>query len=147
MEGYDGRERHEVFDRRRLVPARGDLVVVDDDGFLYFKGRSGDMIKTGGANVSPREVEAAILDVDRARRPRGRRRRRGPRPGRGRRASRSRPGATSTTDELRAQLAGRALRLQGAAPLPRLRRRRRPDDVERQARPAGRSKELLRCRR
>jgi acyl-CoA synthetase (AMP-forming)/AMP-acid ligase II len=36
---------------------------VDEDGFFYFKGRLGDMIKTAGANVSPREVEAAILDV------------------------------------------------------------------------------------
>jgi acyl-CoA synthetase (AMP-forming)/AMP-acid ligase II len=36
---------------------------VDDDGFHYFKGRRGDMIKTGGANVSPREVESALRDV------------------------------------------------------------------------------------
>ena len=41
----------------------GDLFTVDDDGFFYFHGRRGDMIKTGGANVSPREVEAAIRDV------------------------------------------------------------------------------------
>ena len=35
----------------------GDLVSVDRDGYFYFKGRRGDMIKTAGANVSPREVE------------------------------------------------------------------------------------------
>ena len=33
------------------------------DGFYYFHGRSGDMIKTAGANVSPREVEAALREV------------------------------------------------------------------------------------
>ena len=62
MEGYVGRERHEVFDADGWYRT-GDLVVADDDGFLYFKGRAGDMIKTAGANVSPREVEAAILDA------------------------------------------------------------------------------------
>jgi acyl-CoA synthetase (AMP-forming)/AMP-acid ligase II len=62
MEGYLGRERHEVFDADGWFPT-GDLIVADDEGFLYFKGRRGDMIKTAGANVSPREVEAAILDA------------------------------------------------------------------------------------
>ena len=59
MEGYCGRERHEVFDADGWYRT-GDLFVVDDDGFFYFQGRRGDMIKTSGANVSPREVEAAI---------------------------------------------------------------------------------------
>jgi len=62
MEGYDGRERHETFDVDCWYRT-GDLVTVDDDGFVYFRGRSSDMIKTAGANVSPREVEAAILEV------------------------------------------------------------------------------------
>jgi acyl-CoA synthetase (AMP-forming)/AMP-acid ligase II len=62
MEGYYGRERHDVFDPDGWYHT-GDLVVVDEDGFFYFTGRLGDMIKTAGANVSPREVEAAILDV------------------------------------------------------------------------------------
>jgi acyl-coenzyme A synthetase/AMP-(fatty) acid ligase len=62
MEGYYGRERHDVFDTDGWYRT-GDLVVVDEDGFFYFRGRLGDMIKTAGANVSPREVEAAILDV------------------------------------------------------------------------------------
>jgi acyl-CoA synthetase (AMP-forming)/AMP-acid ligase II len=62
MEGYDGRERHETFDRVDWYRT-GDLVVADDDGFYYFRARCSDMIKTAGANVSPREVEAAILEV------------------------------------------------------------------------------------
>lgn len=62
MEGYDGRERHESFEPDGWFRT-GDLVTVDADGFFYFRGRSSDMIKTAGANVSPREVEAAILEV------------------------------------------------------------------------------------
>jgi acyl-CoA synthetase (AMP-forming)/AMP-acid ligase II len=62
MDGYLGRERHETFDADDWYHT-GDLVSVDRDGFVYFRGRSGDLIKTAGANVSPREVEAAILEV------------------------------------------------------------------------------------
>ncbi|WP_007513195.1 class I adenylate-forming enzyme family protein [Pseudofrankia saprophytica] len=62
MEGYYGRERHEVFDADGWYHS-GDLFAVDADGFFYFQGRRGDLIKTGGANVSPSEVEAAIREV------------------------------------------------------------------------------------
>jgi len=62
MEGYCDRERHEVFDADGWYRT-GDLVAVDEDGFFYFQGRRGDLIKTSGANVSPREVEAAIQDL------------------------------------------------------------------------------------
>jgi len=62
MEGYYGRERHEVFTPDGWYRT-GDLCSVDDRGFHYFKGRRGDMIKTSGANVSPREVEAALREV------------------------------------------------------------------------------------
>jgi acyl-CoA synthetase (AMP-forming)/AMP-acid ligase II len=61
MEGYYGRERHETFTADGWYRT-GDCFHVDIDGFFYFTGRRGDMIKTAGANVSPREVEAAILD-------------------------------------------------------------------------------------
>jgi acyl-CoA synthetase (AMP-forming)/AMP-acid ligase II len=60
MEGYYGRARHETFDPDGWFHT-GDLFSIDTDGFYYFTGRHGDMIKTAGANVSPREVEAAIL--------------------------------------------------------------------------------------
>jgi acyl-CoA synthetase (AMP-forming)/AMP-acid ligase II len=62
MEGYDGREWHETFDRDGWYRT-GDLFSFDEEGFFYFHGRSSDMIKTAGANVSPREVEGAILEV------------------------------------------------------------------------------------
>lgn len=40
----------------------GDLGKLDEDGFLYVVDRRTDMIVTGGANVFPAEVEAALLE-------------------------------------------------------------------------------------
>lgn len=37
----------------------GDQVVADEEGFLFFVGRSDDMIKTSGYRVSPTEIEEA----------------------------------------------------------------------------------------
>jgi acyl-CoA synthetase (AMP-forming)/AMP-acid ligase II len=62
MEGYYGRERFEVFTPDGWYRT-GDLFHVDADGFYYFHGRRGSMIKTAGANVSPLEVEAALSDA------------------------------------------------------------------------------------
>ena len=39
----------------------GDLGYVDEDGYLYLTDRRSDMIVTGGENVYPAEVEAALL--------------------------------------------------------------------------------------
>ena len=39
----------------------GDAGFVDDDGFLHWTGRTSDMIKSGGANVSPVEIEMELL--------------------------------------------------------------------------------------
>lgn len=38
----------------------GDILRIDDDGFVYFVGRSKDMIKTGGENVAALEVENCL---------------------------------------------------------------------------------------
>jgi long-chain acyl-CoA synthetase len=42
----------------------GDLVHVDDDGYVHVVGRLSDMIIRGGANVSPAEVEAVVTAHD-----------------------------------------------------------------------------------
>lgn len=62
MEGYYGRERHEVFTADGWFRT-GDVCTTDADGYVYFRGRRGDMIKTAGANVSPREVEPVLREV------------------------------------------------------------------------------------
>jgi acyl-CoA synthetase (AMP-forming)/AMP-acid ligase II len=62
MEGYYGRERYDVFTPDGWFRT-GDVFTTDDEGYFYFKGRRGDMIKTGGANVSPREVQAVLQAV------------------------------------------------------------------------------------
>jgi acyl-CoA ligase (AMP-forming) (exosortase A-associated) len=41
----------------------GDLVVADDDGFLYFVSRKDEMIKTSGYRVSPTEIEEVVYDT------------------------------------------------------------------------------------
>ena len=60
MLGYYGKERWEVFTREGFFPT-GDLAIIDEDGFIWFEGRCGEMIKTSGANVAPQEVENALL--------------------------------------------------------------------------------------
>jgi acyl-coenzyme A synthetase/AMP-(fatty) acid ligase len=40
-----------------------DWFVMDSDGFLYFQGRSDDIIKTRGEKVSPVEVENVLLGM------------------------------------------------------------------------------------
>jgi acyl-CoA synthetase (AMP-forming)/AMP-acid ligase II len=60
MQGYYGKERWEVFTADGYFPT-GDLVTIDADGYLWFHGRAGEMIKTSGANVAPPEVENALL--------------------------------------------------------------------------------------
>jgi acyl-CoA ligase (AMP-forming) (exosortase A-associated) len=63
-------------ERFRPVPARdpalctpeiavwsGDIVVRDEDGFLYFVSRADEMIKTSGYRVSPTEIEEVVYDT------------------------------------------------------------------------------------
>lgn len=59
MEGYYGKARSEVFQPDGWWRS-ADIGVFDSEGFFFLKGRMGDMIKTAGANVAPREVEAVL---------------------------------------------------------------------------------------
>ena len=59
MQGLYKREREEVFDPDGFYRT-GDSGYFDADGYLFFRARLSELIKTGGANVTPREVEIAI---------------------------------------------------------------------------------------
>lgn len=62
MVGYNKRERWETFDEDGWYHT-GDLVYRNDgDPRLFYVGRTSELIKAGGANVSPLEVEAVIAD-------------------------------------------------------------------------------------
>lgn len=41
----------------------GDTVRQDEEGYLYFVGRSDDMIKVSGYRISPTEIEAVLFDT------------------------------------------------------------------------------------
>ena len=59
MKHYVGKTPEECFDADGYF-ATGDTGYVDDDEFVHFTGRRTEMIKTGGANVSPAELEVAL---------------------------------------------------------------------------------------
>jgi acyl-coenzyme A synthetase/AMP-(fatty) acid ligase len=60
MLGYLGIPLDETLDEEGFFRT-GDGGYVDADGRVYWEGRLNDIIKTGGANVSPVEVDARIL--------------------------------------------------------------------------------------
>jgi acyl-CoA synthetase (AMP-forming)/AMP-acid ligase II len=59
MQGLYKVEREDAFDTDGFYHT-GDGGYFDEDGVLFFTARLGDMIKTAGANVSPREVEVVM---------------------------------------------------------------------------------------
>ncbi len=61
MMGYIGKTLEETFDDEGYF-CTGDGGYVDGEGRLFWEGRLNDIIKTGGANVSPEEVDAAIAN-------------------------------------------------------------------------------------
>ena len=60
MLGYVKKLPEECFDEDGFFHT-GDAGYVDGDGYLHWTGRMTDMIKTGGANVSPVEIEETLL--------------------------------------------------------------------------------------
>ena len=62
LQGLYKVEREDCFDAEGFYHS-GDGGHLDEDGFLFFRARLGDLIKTGGANVAPREVEIAIEEM------------------------------------------------------------------------------------
>jgi acyl-CoA synthetase (AMP-forming)/AMP-acid ligase II len=63
LRGICRRSREDLFTADGFYPT-GDLGRVDDDGFLFYHGRSDDMFKVSGASVYPTEVEQALRDID-----------------------------------------------------------------------------------
>ena len=148
MQGLYKVEREDSFDREGFYHT-GDAGYFDADGVFFFKARLGDMIKTAGANVTPREVEivmesqpeirsAFVVGV--------------PDPVRGQNVAAAvilKAGSALRRGRAARAAAGRALGLQGAAPLLLLSRRRAPlhrqrkdrqEEARRDARRADRSR-------
>jgi acyl-CoA synthetase (AMP-forming)/AMP-acid ligase II len=63
LRGICGRSREDLFTVDGFYPT-GDLGHLDEDGFLFYHGRSDDMFKISGATVYPSEVERALRSID-----------------------------------------------------------------------------------
>jgi acyl-CoA synthetase (AMP-forming)/AMP-acid ligase II len=63
LRGICRRSREDLFTVDGYYPT-GDLGRLDDDGFLFYHGRSDDMFKVSGASVYPSEVESALREID-----------------------------------------------------------------------------------
>jgi fatty-acyl-CoA synthase len=59
MMGYIAKSLEETFDDQGYF-CTGDGGYVDEDGYLFWEGRLTEIIKTGGANVSPIEIDLAL---------------------------------------------------------------------------------------
>ncbi len=62
LRGICGRSREELFTTDGFY-LTGDLGHLDEDGFLFYHGRSDDMFKVSGATVYPGEVERALRTI------------------------------------------------------------------------------------
>lgn len=63
LRGICGRRREELFTPDGFY-STGDLGHLDEQGFLFYHGRSDDMFKVSGATVYPSEVERALRAID-----------------------------------------------------------------------------------
>lgn len=63
MLGYDGDPAATAAAWQQLWFHTGDAAVMDEEGFLFFKGRVKDAIRVRGENISAFEVEQAIIEM------------------------------------------------------------------------------------
>jgi acyl-CoA synthetase (AMP-forming)/AMP-acid ligase II len=59
MMRYVGYDRSDCFDEAGYFHT-GDIGYFDEDGYVHWTGRRSEMIKTGGASVSPAEIEVTL---------------------------------------------------------------------------------------
>ncbi|CAF0724509.1 unnamed protein product [Didymodactylos carnosus] len=62
MKGYwnDEEKTHETLTESKWLKT-GDIAVMDEDGYLFFRGRMKEMIIRGGVNIYPIEIENVII--------------------------------------------------------------------------------------
>ncbi|MFC4724194.1 class I adenylate-forming enzyme family protein [Glycocaulis abyssi] len=63
MDGYLGNRTRTQDTLRRGWLHTGDLGHLDRDGYLFITGRASDMLISGGYNIHPAEIEAALLTL------------------------------------------------------------------------------------
>ncbi len=61
---YHGREAERAEIEKDGLITLGDVGYVDEDGFLFLCDRKRDMVISGGVNIYPAEIEAALIGVD-----------------------------------------------------------------------------------
>uniref|UniRef100_A0A7N8X9U6 Very long-chain fatty acid transport protein n=1 Tax=Mastacembelus armatus TaxID=205130 RepID=A0A7N8X9U6_9TELE len=60
LESTNQKIAHNVFRKGDSAYISGDLLVMDEDGYIYFRDRSGDTFRWRGENVSTTEVEGVL---------------------------------------------------------------------------------------
>jgi long-chain acyl-CoA synthetase len=61
---YHGREAERAEIEKHGLITLGDVGYVDQDGFLFLCDRKRDMVISGGVNIYPAEIEAALIGVE-----------------------------------------------------------------------------------
>lgn len=64
MDGYYKKSRRDIMDEEGWFRTGDKVFRVDGDPRCFYRGRYSEMIKSAGANVAPREVEAVIEEFD-----------------------------------------------------------------------------------
>jgi acetyl-CoA synthetase len=61
-EVWQNTEKYESYFRWKDWYISGDLAYQDDDGYIFFQGRSDDMINSSGERIGPFEVESKLIE-------------------------------------------------------------------------------------
>ncbi len=61
---YHGREAERAEIEKDGLITLGDMGYLDEDGFLFLCDRKRDMVISGGVNIYPAEIEAALIGVE-----------------------------------------------------------------------------------